>query len=241
MPTVTDFELAFCLASMYTPDAEVSSARALTRLLPLWASRFDADPTTFPVPEGLPREVPRVILQSRSGQWSCEIASARINIVWRKASAEAQAMRSADFYREATPILLEYRDFLDSRVGRLAALINRYTPHPAPAQFLVSHFCKERWLQAPFNRPASFELNAHKTFLLAGRFQVNSWVRNKTGTLTEPSPPSPIVIVEQDLNTPAEEMGTREFPFDEIAAYFEAVAPGFDETLSLYYPPDERA
>jgi hypothetical protein len=149
-------------------------------------------------------------------------------------------MQLAEFYREVTPMLHEYCDFLDSRVARLAALISRYTPNPTPAHFLASHFCKERWLTAPFNRPASFELHAHKTFLLAGRFQVNSWVRNRTGMFAGPSHPSPIVIVEQDLNTPAEEVETRQFSREEIAAYFQAVAPGFDETLSLYYPPDER-
>jgi hypothetical protein len=149
-------------------------------------------------------------------------------------------MELAEFYREATPILHEYYDFLESRIARLAAVISRYTPDPAPARFLASHFCKERWLAAPFNRPASFELHAHKTFLLAGRFQVNSWVRNKTGMISEPDQPSPIVIVEQDFNTLAEEVETRQFSREEIAAYFEAVTPGFDETLSLYYPSAER-
>jgi hypothetical protein len=148
-------------------------------------------------------------------------------------------MQLAEFYHEVIPILHEYFDFLEPRVARLAALISRYTPDPTPARFLASHFCKERWLAAPFNRPASFELHAHKTFLLAGRFQVNSWVRNRSGMLAGPDHPSPIVIVEQDFNTPAEELETRQFSREEIGAYFEAVAPGFDETLSLYYPPDE--
>jgi len=240
MPTAIDFKVAFCAASLFTPEAEVSAAHLLTRLLPRWIARFDAEPTTLPVAGGLPREIPRVILQSRSGEWRCEVASARINVSWRQASIDGNVIQTAEFYREATPILREYCDFLDSRVGRLAAAISRYVPNSMPARYLASHFCKERWLARPFNRPASFELHAHKTFLLAGRFEVNSWVRNKTGTLAHPGEASPIVIVEQDLNTLAEEEATREFSHEEIATFFEVAVPGFEETLNLYYPVGEE-
>lgn len=240
MPTVADFKLASCLAAVFTPEAEVSAAKLLTRLLPRWVTRFDAEPTALPLADGLPREVPRVILQSRSGEWGCDVASARINVYWRRASSEGYAMQPAEFYREVTSMLHEYCDFLDSRVGRLAAVITRYVPDPAPARFLASHFCKDRWLTAPFNRPASFELHAHKKFLLAGRFEVNSWVRNKSGTLAQPTQGSPIVLIEQDFNTPAEEVATRQFSHEEIAAFFEVAVPGFDETLKLYYPSGEE-
>lgn len=240
MPTVADFKLASCQATLFTPEAVVSVAGLFVRLLPRWISRFDAEPTALPTAEGLPKELPRIILQSRSGQWRCEVAPARINVFWRQAATKGTAMELAEFYREVTPMLHEYCDFLESRVARLAAVINRYMPNPAPAQFLASHFCKERWLTAPFNRPAGFELHAHKAFLLAGRFQVNSWVRNKTGTFAEPGHESPTVLVEQDLNTLAEEVGTRQFSREDIAAFFEVVVPGFDETLILYYPPEER-
>jgi len=240
MLTVADFQLASCQATLLTPEAEVSVARLFTRLVPRWITRFDAESTVLATAQGLPRELPRVIFQSRSGEWRCEVASARINVFWGRSSPEGEGVQLAEFYREVTPMLHEYCDFLDSRVGRLAAVINRYVLNPAPARFLASHFCKQRWLAGPLNRPASFELHAHKTFLLAGRFQINSWVRNKTGTVGHPGQESPVVLVEQDFNTLAEEAEKRRFSTEEIAAFFEVAVPGFDETLNLYYPSAEE-
>ena len=237
MPNARDFVVASCQATAFTPDAELSTARFTSRLLPRWVARFDAEPTILPpLPDGMPKDIPRVILESRSLVWRCEVAPARINIFWRAVRENAVNLR--EVYREITPILIEYSEFLGSRVGRLAAVVNRYVRHEAPARLLASHFCQDRWLVAPFNRPASFELHAHKVYMLAGRFQVNSWVRNRTGTLAAENGQVPIVLVEQDVNTLAEEAATRSITQDEIGGFFEVAGPGFDETLSLYYPPE---
>src|SRR5438046_3883751 len=106
----------------------------------------------------------------------------------------------------------------------------------SPARCLASHLFKKHCLQSVLNRPDDFELHAHGVFLLAGRFQVNSWVRNKTGVLSLPGDEArrPIVLAEQDFNTLAEEQATRNFAADEIAAFFRASATGFDEALRLY-------
>lgn len=236
MPTLRDFAVASCQATLFTPDAAVAAAKLLSRLLPRWVTRFDGEPTVLPVPDGLPREVPRVILQSSSGQWRCEVASGRINIVRRVTELDGPSLDVARFHADVTPMLLEYSDFVDSRIGRLASVISRFTMDPAPARTLAAHFCQERWLAAPLNRPASFELHAHKVFLLAGVFQVNSWVRNKSGTLSDGKGERAIILAEQDLNTLVEEAGTRSFTKDEVASFFRVASDGFDEALSLYYP-----
>jgi hypothetical protein len=243
MPSASDFVLASCQATLFTPVAEVSAVRLLTRLLPDWADRFDADPMVLPLPEAVPREVPRLMLQSRSEEWKCEIASGRMSVIWQKTARATEPTSLAERYGMLIPLLAQYSTALESRVGRLAAVASRYLEHGSPARFLASHFCKDPWLQAVLNRPDDFELHAHKVFLLAGRFQVNSWVRNKTGLLNLPGDEAqkPIVLAEQDLNTLAEEQATRNFAADEIAAFFRAAAVGFDETLPLYYPSDARA
>ena len=75
--TFEDFHLASYQASLFTPDEEVSSVKLVKGLLSQWAERFDADPIIIPTTEGgIPREVPRVVLQSKSKDWRCEIASA---------------------------------------------------------------------------------------------------------------------------------------------------------------------
>lgn len=118
----------------------------------------------------------------------------------------------------------------------MAGVLNRHAQHPSPGEFLVGHFCQERWLSGPLNQTENFELHAHKTFVLAGKFSVNSWVRSKTGKVTVGQAVHPIVLVEQDLNTFTEEAGTRDFTKEEIEGFFSAIVPEFDKTLRLYYP-----
>jgi hypothetical protein len=163
-----------------------------------------------------------------------------MNLIWQKTARATEPTSLVERYGILIPLLAQYADALESRVGRLAAVISRYLEHGSPARFLASHFCKEHWLRALLNRPDDFELHAHKVFLLGGRFQVNSWVRNRTGLLNLPGEEAQklIVLAEQDFNTPAEEQATRNFATDEISAFFRAAAVGFDETLRLYYPSE---
>jgi hypothetical protein len=44
------------------------------------------------------------------------------------------------------------------------------------------------------------------------------------------------VLVEQDLNTLLEDMGTQTFSKEDIERFFVATVPQFDEILQLYYP-----
>lgn len=239
--TAGDFVVGTCQATMFTPDAEVSTARVMARLLPQWLDRFDAEPAVLPLPEGIPREIPRITLNSRSKRWRCEIASGRISLVWQRSSPAEGDIGPAQVFRETTPLLLEYFDFLGERVGRLAAVLSRFAPCDTPGRQLAVHFCQERWLQAPLNRPENFELHAHKVFQMAGRYKVNSWVRNKTGNVTEGKQSArAVVLVEQDVNTLAEEAATRAVTRGEISDFFEVVGPAFDEALQLYYPAHER-
>ena len=116
-------------------------------------------------------------------------------------------------------------------------MIRRAARDPSAVKNLIEHFCKERWLQRPLNRQANFELHAHKRFTMDNYFVVNSWVRNKTGSVES----EPIALVEQDINTLPEEAETRSFSTDETVRFFRAVVPELDLILSLYYPRGTRA
>lgn len=230
-----DFSIASCQATLFTPDAEVSPTRFMTRLLAEWTGRFDAEPTVIPLPEGVPKEVPKIILESTNRQWRCEVASARMNLFWRRPQTAGVGIGLPEFYQTAVPLLLQYRDFVACPIRRLAAVVNRYVVNDRPAEYLARHFCQERWLGAPFNRPENFELHAHKRFQLTDGIITNSWVRSKTGKLSDTN--SPIVLVEQDLNTLAEE-ANRDFAEADIRRFFEGVSLEFDTILNLYFPAD---
>ena len=93
---ILDFVVASCQATLFTPETALSSGRVVSRLLPKWIERFDGNPTVLPIPDMVPRDVPKVILQSVSGAWSSEIADGRINIHWRHQNNDADAL---DFTR----------------------------------------------------------------------------------------------------------------------------------------------
>lgn len=234
--TRANFELARCQATAYTPDYELSARGFLRELYADWADLFDDEPQTIPPLPALPREVPRVTLQSRSREWKCEIASGRINLHWQQREETTDRIGLETFFSRATTLLLRYRGFINDRIGRLSAVVTRFAEQERPGLFLARHFCQERWDTAPLNRPESFELSAHKVFHMGNSFKVNSWARNKTGRITVKGVSKPLVVFEQDINSLDSESKTREFTVDEIKNFYELATTELDFILGLYYP-----
>ena len=235
--TASSFELALCQATIFTPDGDLAVSKVMKELYPSLATLFDGEPTILPpVPEGAPAEIPRIILESISHEWRCELSPARVNVYWRRAKSTAACLGLGDFFAEAARILLQYAALLSPRIARLAALATRFSPHEKPGLFVARHFCKDRWDKAPLNRPENFELHAHKRFTLTSGFAVNSWARSKTGKLSGDGEEKLIVLFEQDLNTLADEAPAKSFSEVEIKRFYGAVATELDSILELYYP-----
>jgi len=232
---VKDFEISSCQATLFTPEEEVSSAKVVKSLLPQWMERFDADPVILPSEGGMPREIPKLMLRSKSGSWRCDISSARINLFWQQSDIDGPVPTIENFYKEAARLLNEYSGLLECRVGRLAAVLKRYAKHQSPGVFLAERFCKKPWLKGPLAQLESFELHVHKRYSLAVKFSVNSWIRSKTGTISYKSKHDSIILVEQDLNTMLENATEASFSQQESDEFFSAVIAEFDETLELYY------
>ena len=234
--TASGFELASCQASVFTPDGGFSPAKILKQFYPQQSALFDANPTVLPVPEDAPFEIPRVILESASHEWKCQLSPARADVIWARTKSTQTKLSIGEFSAKAGDVLVQYTDVLGTRVARVAGLATRFAEHEKPGEFLARHFCKERWDEKPLNRPENFELHAHKKFLLAGEFQVNSWARSKTGLLAGDTAQKPIVLFEQDINTLAEEARDRSFQNEEIKRFLAAVAEEADVILQLYFP-----
>jgi hypothetical protein len=236
--TAEDFSLASCQATIFTPEDEIASARLVKDLLPQWVDRFDADPVVLPAVDGLPREVPRLVLQSKTSDWRCEIAAARVNVFWRRLGDATGDPTLPEVFAQAVGLLEQYLQLTVPRVGRLAGVLNWVAKHDSPALFLARHFCKDRWEAAPLNRPEDFELHALKHYSLMKRYNVNSWVRNKSAQLSSSGSQYSVVLVEQDLNTLAEEASSRSFTIEEIKGYFDTLSTEFLSILRSYYPTD---
>src|SRR5439155_26554583 len=77
----TDFHVASCQATLFTPEEAVSAVKLIKGLLPSWVSRFDQEPMVLPFGGEVPRAIPRSILQSTDGARRCAIASELINLL----------------------------------------------------------------------------------------------------------------------------------------------------------------
>lgn len=220
--------------SVFTPDFSVSTRQVTVELLGGAWAEIEGEPMMFPAAQGIPPDIPKLILRDENKGWQFEVADARLNIKWRATTIGPSGDTGA-IIASATEYAKAYTAELKPRVGRLAAVVQSFAKHSSPGLYLAHHFCKERWHSAPLNRPEAFEIHAHKKYSF-GEFTVNSWVRCKTATMALGPVQDDGVLVEQDLNTLPEQAPSKAFTEEEISDFF-ASAPGeFAEILKLYFP-----
>lgn len=209
-------------------------------LYPSIADIFDAPPTVLgQLPDEAPPQMPRIMLASKAEDWKCEIAPAQISVSWRRVDPTSETRQDlVSFFARCAELLSQYAKMTGFRIGRLAGLVTRLAERDDPGIYLARHFCKDKWKQAPLNRPENLELHAHKSFAIREGLEVNSWVRVKTGKLTIGSTAKPIVLFEQDINSLANLLPEKAFSKTEIEQFFAVTAPELDAILRLYFPDE---
>jgi hypothetical protein len=138
---------------------------------------------------------------------------------------------------ECAEVQERYVEAMGLRVGRLALIVYRVCPVANPAQALIDRFCNEASRQQPFNRSESFEIHNHKVYAPQGRgvdYSINSWVRCKSAKLVADNRPA--ILVEQDLNTLANEVPARRFDVAGVHTFFEMAVVEANEIMHKYFP-----
>jgi hypothetical protein len=240
MPTWDEFCLVQAQASIFTPNLQFRPGKVLAYFLGEQADLFSGQPIVLPT-EAMPG-FPQVILTSEDGRYRLQASSARLDLIWARQDPEDKVeLRS--FLDQATGFFAGYLELTRGMAGRLACILTRTAPDNTPSMTLARHFCQERWLVGPLNRPSDFELHAHKRFLLGETFQINSWFRCKTAIIQYGKPESgvrsDVILVEQDFNTLAEESETREYTGDEMVSFFRHSPAELDVVLRLYFPNED--
>lgn len=230
-----NFRPAKLQATVFLLDAAITGRHLLEVLPDTWKKRFDGDDlVVLPLPDDAPPELPRATIPSASREWVCEVTGNRIDVIWQARSTAQDAPSLAAFFTQSAGLQLDLIAALEFKATRLAGIVTRIAEVAGAARYLAEHFCAERWLTAPFNRPEAFELNAHKRFKLQNGFEVNSWVKNRTGRMA-PSK-SEIVLVEQDVNTVVAEEGLMVLDAQAVRGFFGALSAEMDTILCHYYP-----
>jgi hypothetical protein len=235
MPLAADFQLAQVQAVAFTPDVnEFSPARVFAAVFESYRARYTGAPISLPLPDGAPDFVPAVVLKSADDTWRLDAAPARLTSTWSR-TRDDHNLSLHDAVDACAEVVAHYIAETGVRVARLALVVRRSCRDPAPPQTLIARFASERAAAGPFRNSRTFEVHNHKAYPVAALddLRINSWMRCKTGFVV--SPDRPAVIVEQDLNTLAEEQDQQSFSPARSSQFFAAVAKEADEILQIYF------
>jgi hypothetical protein len=234
MLRATDFHIANFQSIIFTPDVSAFSVpKTLAAILGKYAHRYDGSVQSLPLPDDIPQEVPRVILQSKDGIYRLDVSPARVSSYWIRAD-EKQA-EPEDIVSSCVEVLEDYVRGMEVQVSRLALVLTRVYRTENPAELLVERFCQHELQGVLFNNSENFEIHNHKRLQLKD-FSVNAWIRCKTAGWVVDNSLVSGVLVEQDLNTLAEEVEQRRFTTEEISSYFQNASMEAETTLQLYFP-----
>jgi len=238
MVTGAGFEFSGYQAAVFFVRLGASVRTILTQVLGDVGEVLDGDPVSLPVPAEAPPEIPRVLLTSKDKALRFDIGLNRADFRWQRTDAPLDLTR---FLESALRAFQALSRSAESLPGRLALIVHRFKLQPDAGRALAAHFCRPELLEntpqhkGPLNRPEAFELHAFKQFPV-NRFVINSWFRAKTGLMTPTTDPRSVVLVEQDLNTPNEELERARFSLDDIRDFHRLAAGELDTILRLYFP-----
>jgi hypothetical protein len=230
-------------AAAFYANLRFAAGRVLRDLLADLGEVFDGDPITLPVPADAPPQIPQIFLTSKDESLRMDISLARVDVRWQR-KTERRDITVPEFAAVAERALASFNRATRSKPGRVALIVHRFQTNDSPGQALAIHFCRPELLsrepskKGPLSRPEAFELHAFKRFQM-GRFPVNSWVRARSGTMATEKGMHRVIAVEQDLNTPAEDLEAKEFSDEEIREFHGLCVGELETIIELYFPGNE--
>ena len=229
-----DFKIFSIQLSIFTPELNFSLNKIHIDLGSKHSSILDGDPVLLPLPAHAPPEIPRLIMSGTDQKIKLEVAKSRLNL-FRFRKEDIEDIDVGGFLGEGLKIINDYIKHTSARVGRMAVVKRLFVENDNPGLTLASHFSKDEWMKEPFNRPESFEVHAHKKYILPKNKQlVNSWVRCKTGRLKNID--QPIILIEQDINTLAEDLDKNDFDIRFIKEFYNEVFEEHADILNKSFP-----
>ncbi|MFH1360664.1 MAG: hypothetical protein ABIJ41_06460 [Candidatus Omnitrophota bacterium] len=234
-----NFKIFSCQCSIFTPLLTFSPNKIHIAIAGKYAEILNGNPVLLPLPEDAPKEIPRIILSSGDGKLKLEIANSRVNFFRFRKESDTE-IDFPSFLELNLSIVKDYIECTSAKIGRIALVIRRFVETEDPGKILAKHFCKEKFCMEDsklscFNRPENFEIHSHKKYPLPkSKTIVNSWVRCKSGLLKNIK--QPIVFVEQDFNTLAEDQDKLDYDAERIAAFYMESFNEQAEILKKYFP-----
>jgi hypothetical protein len=234
----SDFRLSTVQILAVTPNADDFDASALlVTVLNGFRDRYNGPPQVIPLPPEVPAELPRVVLTSQDQAWTFTAGPKQMASSWKSLNSEIESLET--IAAKCVEPIGKYINDQSTAVGRIGFVVARYCQAPEPAQQLVSRFCndelKDPWSKnAPFRNSRDFQIHNLKQYKCSLNLTINSWVRCKAGT--QVSGDTPVIVVEQDINTLSEEMDGRALSAQQVQGFLEMACQEMTSILNLYFP-----
>ncbi|MDP2645316.1 MAG: hypothetical protein Q8P24_10280 [Desulfobacterales bacterium] len=229
-------EISSIQASLFLSSFVFSTYKILKTVIEASSELFDGDPIVLPIPDDAPREIPRIILKKKDNTMKLELSPLRFNF-FRTKTGDGDEILVDEFLTIASKLLSEMVENIEGDVVRMAVVLERFCPNEEPPSVIADHFCKSSFISEPFDRPSGFELHSLKKYKFLDSFEVNSWVRIKSGiSHYEKELHRPVIVAHQDINTLAELMDTTIYIDEDISKFFNNIFTEFDKILGLYFP-----
>jgi hypothetical protein len=164
-----------------------------------FSSVFDGTPTILPIPDDAPQEIPRIILNTKLSNYTCQVAANRVDLIYKAQSKEDFDSYASFFKAFSEKIKLLNKvivNTLQTNVYRLGIIVN-YAGYPKTDSVT---YLRDSFLSRTTKTEKELQIHMRFEDVLAG-YKVNNWLRIIT---REPKSGSSLLII-SDINTTQKE------------------------------------
>lgn len=137
---------------------------------------LDGEPLIMPIPEDAPPEIPRIILKSKDGTYSCNVNTGRIGLIFNEKSEPKLSLANAKkqilpLFRKLSEIVVDQK--IANEINRLGLVFNFFIKlSESGTKFLVERFLK----QIPSGPP--YETRIHLLYHdRIKNYEINKWIK----------------------------------------------------------------
>ncbi|SLM28865.1 hypothetical protein MTBBW1_1610027 [Desulfamplus magnetovallimortis] len=232
-----DFRTAKLMAVIFTPEFSITDRLAIANAVQtISGGRFNGEFISVPVAQDAAPEIPRIILTSKDGTWKFEVSLLRSNLTFfQPANLAVNVPTVVSFGKFAGSFFSLYQKSINAKAAKLGFVTEKFMPldREKPSGMIVKKFCNEHFAQKVFDNTEAFELHSLKKYPF-DRFHINSWVKFKSAKLANKAR-TPIILVENDINTYMEGQEGADFKADDIMTFFSAIPDHLESISALFF------
>jgi hypothetical protein len=238
----SDFVDTQLQASIFTASPGFSVGPAINLFMSRWPERFQTVVFASEKAPGLPVDAPNLILQSKEARFRLQAGPSRLDIL-QFSQNDQDRIDVSNHFNACCDVFDKYLQLFPSSVSRARGVVRRVASETKPAAALSRHFLKDMWLQGDANIESAddLELNFGMSYLKDVNMQIVGWFRcrsasySRLGAASSPPQITPVILVEQDLNTPFAtskvSLGVRD-----LRDFFSMVPEDLALRLAMYFP-----